>query len=125
MPHELSQYAAELPPITDFLAGDDRVLAFSVVDADGNTVDIADATVSWSLHERPYESDSSTAVLSGSDSDVEVVTDDRVNSADGDFEIRLDPSATDDLWGNYHQRPVIEQSDGTTASWVGKIVITA
>jgi len=125
MVHEISQYLAELPTIEDFLAGDDRTLAFQVVDGDGVAVDISNATVEWQLFERPYETETSEEVLSGSDSDVEIVTDSRVDTTNGEFEIRLDGSATAGLWGRYYQRPVVTQPDGTRASWRGEIVITA
>lgn len=125
MPHDLSLYAFELPDTTEWLSGDNRTLAFTVTDDQENPVDISNATVTWSLHERPYESDASTAVLSGQDSDVEVVTDSRVDTSQGEFEVRIESSATEDLWGEYHQRPEVTQPDGSTASWRGDVILTA
>lgn len=125
MPHDLKQHVFELPDTTEWLSGDNRTLAFAVADGNGNRVDISNATVTWSLHERPYESDVSTAVLSGQDSNVEVVTDNRVNTDEGDFEVRIGASATEDLWGEYYQRPKVTQPDESTASWRGEVVITA
>lgn len=123
--HELSQHVAELPEVDDWLAGDDRVLAFRVVDSDGDGVDITNATVEWSLFERAYQTDAADAVLSGQDSGVEIVTDSRVNSSEGEFEVRIDGDATADLWGSFTHRPVVEQSDGSRASWKGDVTITA
>lgn len=125
MAHELNTYVSDLPAVEDWLAGDSRTLVFTVVDSSGSAVDISNATVSWSLHDRPYETDASTAVLSGSDSDVELVTDARVDTTAGEWEVRVDPSATTDLWGEFTQRPVVEQQDGSTASWRGEVVLTA
>jgi hypothetical protein len=56
---------------------------------------------------------------------VEIVTDNRVDSEAGEFELRLDPAATEDLWGVYYHRPEVEQSGGSTASWRGEVIVTA
>jgi len=125
MAHDLTQYAFELPDIEEWLAGDDRTIAFQVVQADGSPVDISGATVEWSLFDRAYETDTTDAVLDGNDSGVELVTDNRVNTADGEWEVRLDGAATADIWGEYYHRPRVEQSDGTEASWRGEVVLTA
>ena len=125
MPHDLTQTAFELADIEEWLAGDDRVLAFQVVDASGAGVDISSATVMWSLFEREYQSDPADAVLSESDGGVEVVTDSRVDTSVGEFDVRIDGEATDDLYGEYYQRPNVEQTDGTEASWRGDVILTA
>lgn len=123
--HELDRYAFELPAVEEWLAGDDRTLAFQVVDANGDGVDISEATVDWHLYEREYHDDAADALLSGSDSGVELVTDNRVDSSAGEFEVRIDGEATADLWGEYYHRPTVEQSDGTEATWRGEVVLTA
>lgn len=123
--HELTQYAFELPDVDEWLAGDDRTLAFQVVDESGSGVDISGATVAWSLFDRDYETDSADAVLDDSDSGVELVTDNRVDTSIGEWEVRIDGEATDDLYGEYHQRPSVEQADGTEASWRGDVIVTA
>jgi len=126
MVHEVSIYDFELPEIEDWLAGDDRTLAFQVVDGDGNAVDISTATVSFGLFDREYEDDAADAVVSDGDSSVEVVTDSRVDTVDGEFVVHIDGEATeDDIYGEYYQRAVVEQSDGTLASWRGRVIITA
>ncbi|AGC34573.1 hypothetical protein HSTV1_28 [Haloarcula sinaiiensis tailed virus 1] len=123
--HELTHYSFTLPDVDEWLSGDSRELAFRVVGADGNGVDITNATVSWSLFDREYMDDPADAVLTGDDSSVEIVTDNRVDSEAGEFEVRLDPAATEDLWGTYWHRPEVKQSDETTASWRGEVVVTA
>jgi nitrogen fixation protein FixH len=125
MPHQLDRYVDELPDIEDWIAGDDRVLAFVVVDSNGDPVDITGATVEWALFERPYETDSADAVLDGSDSDVELVTDNRVDLTNGEWEVRVDGSATEDIWGAYTHRPKVTDADGNTASWIGTIDLRA
>lgn len=125
MPHDLTLFDFRLPEIDDWISGDDRVLAFSVVDANGDPVDISNADVSWYLTEQPYHDDPADAVLSGDDSGVELVTDSRVDTSAGEWEVRVDGDATAELWGSYTHRPVVEQSDGTSASWIGTAVITA
>jgi len=123
--HELTQFAFELPDIEEWLAGDSRTLAFTVVDADGNAVDVSGATFSWALFDRDYQTDAADAVIDGSSSGVEIVTDNRVDTTAGQWEVRLDPGATESLWGEYYQRPEIEQTDGSTASWRGDVILTA
>jgi nitrogen fixation protein FixH len=125
MPHQLSQFDFELPAIEEWLSGDDRALAFQVVDADGDGVDISNATVEWRLFERPYHDEAADAVLTGSDSGVELVTDSRVDSTIGQWEVRVDADATEDLWGEYWHRPRVTQMDESTASWRGRIELTA
>jgi len=125
MPHDLSLYDFELPTIESFLAGDSRVLAFQVTDDQGNGVDISNATVEWALFDRAYQSDAAQAVIDDGDSDVELVIDSRVDTGVGEWEVRLSPVATDEIWGGYYHRPRVIQQDGTEASWFGEIVLTA
>lgn len=125
MAHELSQHAFELPAIEDWLAGDDRTLAFTVVDENGDGVDISTATVRWKLFRKEYHSDQSDAILDDSDSTVEIVTDSRVDTSVGEFEVRIDGDATADRWGTFYHRPEVEDQDGGVASWRGEIDLTA
>lgn len=125
MPHQLSQYVSELPAVEDWLSGDDRALVFEVVDSDGDPVDISNATVEWALYNRPYNDDPNDAVLTGDDSGVEIVTDNRVDTTAGLWEVRVDGAATSDRWGEYWQRPRVTQSDDSTASWRGTVIIEA
>lgn len=125
MPHELQQYDFELPAIEGFLSGDNRTLAFEVVDDQGAVVDISNATVGWELYDRPYEDDPADAVLTGSDSTVQLVTDNRVDTTQGEWQVRLDRDATIDRWGSYTHRPYVEQPDGSRATWIGDLVLTA
>lgn len=123
--HTLSPTAYILPTVDDFLAGDSRVLAFTVVDGADNPIDISGATVSWELYEREYQDDPADAVLTEADTSVEIVTDNRVDTTDGEFEVRLDAGALDGEWGRMYQRPKVEQTDGTVASWRGEVVVSA
>lgn len=124
MSTDLSIRAFDLPAVDEWLAGDSRTLAFQVVDGNGDPVDITDATVTWGLFERPYHTDPADAVLTGDDSGVVIVTDSRVDTTAGEFEVRLDPSATADLWGEFTHRPQVEQTDGSVASWLGDVTLT-
>ena len=123
--HDLDLHAYELPAVEEWLAGDDRTLAFVVSDADGDPVDISDATVEWALYRRAYQDDPADAVLSGDADGVELVTDDRVDSEAGQFEVRVDGDASRTLDGEYWHRPAVTQSDDTRASWRGRVVVTA
>jgi hypothetical protein len=125
MVHDLSIFDYELPTIEEWIAGDDRTLAYQVTDADENGVDISNADVTWRLFERAYQSDPADAVLSTADSDVTLVMDSRVDTSIGEFEVRVAGEATDALWGEFVQRPHVEQSDGTESSWRGDVILTA
>jgi hypothetical protein len=125
MPHDLSVYAFELPTVEEWISGDDRTLAFTVTDDEGDGVDISTATVSWALYDRPYEDDTADAVLTDSDSDVDLVTSGSVDPSVGEWEVDVGGAATADEWGEYHQRPKVEASDGTVATWRGTVLIEA
>jgi hypothetical protein len=118
-------YVFELPTVEDWISGDDRKLAFKVTDGAGNGIDIADATVSWALYDRPYEDDTSNAVLTDSDSDVDLITSAGVDPAVGEWEVNVGGAATEEEWGRYHQRPKVEAADGSVATWVGTVLIQA
>jgi len=123
--HELTQYDFELPSVEDVFAGDSRTLAFRVVDADGDGVDLTGATIEWRLFEREYQDKPDDAILTGDDESVEIVTDERANLEHGEWEVRLDPDATADLWGKYYHRPIVTDALDERASWRGEIILTA
>lgn len=122
--HDLQFHNFELPTVDSVFAGDSRQLAFRVVDSAGNGVDITNATVEWSLFNRAYHDDPADAVITGDDASVELVTDSRVDSEDGEWEVRLSPEATEDNWGSFYHRPVVTDADGNRASWRGELVLT-
>ena len=123
--HDLDLHAYDLPSVEEWLAGDDRTLAFVVSDANGDPVDISNATVEWALYRRAYQDTPADAILSGDDEGVELVTDDRVDSEAGEFEVRIDGDASQSLDGEHWHRPQVTQLDGSVASWRGRIVVTA
>jgi len=123
--HDLSLYAFELPAVEEWITGDNRLLAFQVTDDAENPVDISNADIEWALYERPYEDNPSTAVATGEDADVVIVDDARVDTTNGEFEVRVEGTITEDLAGEYWQRPSVTQPDNTTATWRGKIILTA
>jgi hypothetical protein len=125
MVHDLDLYAFALPAIDEWLAGDDRTLAFQVSDDSGTGIDISEATVAWHLFDRPYVSDPAEAVIGGDDDGVEIVTDSRVDTTVGEFEVRIAGDATSDLYGAFTHRPVVTQADGSRASWRGEAILTA
>jgi hypothetical protein len=125
MPHQLERYAFQLPEVEEWLAGDSRILAFQVVDEDGNGVDMTTATISWGLFQRSYKSDISDAVLSDNDSGVDIVTSDPIDPSVGEFEVRIDPAATEVLYGGYYQRPEVTDQNGDVSSWRGRVTVTA
>jgi hypothetical protein len=125
MVHDLSRSAFRLDAVEEFAAGDSRTLAYQVTDENGNGIDISTADISWRLVGRAYE-DRADAVLDDSDAGVTVTTTaSGVDATIGEFEVQLGPDATAGLWGSYTQVPSVEQLDGSTASWVGEVTLTA
>jgi len=122
--HDLEWTAFELPTVEEFFAGDSRDLVFQVTDDNGDPVDISGATVEWALYEREYHDDPADALLTGDDASVEIVTDNRVDLTNGEWEVRLDPEATEGEWGEYYHRPVVTDVEGNRASWRGEIILT-
>jgi len=123
--HDLNEYVSELPTVEDWISGDDRKLAFKVTDGEGNGIDIGDATVSWALYDRPYGDDTSNAVLTDGDADVDLVTSAGVDPTVGEWEVDVGGAATEEEWGEFTQRPKVEASDGTVATWRGTVLIEA
>lgn len=111
----------ELPDITDWYAGDSRILAFTV-ERDGTLIDLTNATITWGLWEKAYQEEEADAILTGDSAGVEIVTDSRVDAENGEFEVRLDPEATEDIYGEFWHRPQVTQG-GTTASWRGRVLL--
>lgn len=125
MVHDLSLTAFRLDPIEEFIGGDSRVLAFQVTDEDGTGIDISAADLSWRLVERAYQERTDAALTDGDAGVSATSAPADVDPTVGEFEVQLEPAATVDLWGSYTQVPTVVQSDGSTASWVGEMVITA
>jgi hypothetical protein len=123
--HDLSVSVFDLPDTEQWFAGDSRALEFQVVDGNGDPVPIPGATITWALFERAYQTDPADAVLSDGDAGVTVRTADIVDPEQGEFEVRVTPQATEGLYGEFYQRPVVEQSDGSTAAWRGSVVVEA
>jgi len=122
---DLNPDEATLSTIDGFPASDSRTLAFTVVFADGSTRDISSDEIEWYLLDKPYESDSD-AIVDNDSTGIEIVTDNRVDTANGEFEVRVSPDALADEWGSVHQRIRIATAGGETdLSWRGEIILTA
>lgn len=122
MPH-LDTSRFTLPDIDDWFSGDTRVIQFQVESA-GTPVDLSGAEFEWRLYNVAYESGTADALLTDADTGVEIVSDQRVDIEGGEWEVRVDGDVTDDMWGEYWQRPVV-RNEGTEAQWRGRVVIEA
>jgi hypothetical protein len=120
---DLAPDAATLPTIDGFPASDSRVLAFTVLLADGTPRDISDDTVEWYLLDKPY-TDIQSPLVSDSDPGVEVVTDSRVDTTAGEFEVRIDEGTLAGEWGSVYQRVRVDAIGETRQSWTGEVVLT-
>lgn len=125
MAHDISIYEFELPDLDDWFAGDSHQIDFAVVE-DGTAVDITNSTLEWRLFERAYETGDAAAVLTDSDSDVTIIdTAPLADPENGEWSVRLDGTATEDLYGDYYMRPVVDPQGFSRASWRGEVTVTA
>lgn len=120
---DLAPDAATLPTIDGFPASDSRVLAFTVLLDDGTPRDISDDTVEWYVVEKPY-TDIQTAIVDDASAGVEVVTDSRVDTTAGEFEVRIDEGTLAGSWGSVYQRVRVDAPGETRQSWTGEVVLS-
>jgi hypothetical protein len=124
MQQDLNADRATLPTIDGFPASDARRLEYTVLLSDGTPRDISNDTPEWYLLGKPYDNDAD-ALVSDSDPDVEIVTDSRVDTTAGVFEVRIDPDALAGEWGPRYQRIRIDAPGDTRLTWEGEIILTA
>jgi len=97
---------------------DTKRLPFTIVEDDtGDPVNLAGATIEWSLRQRtPYPE-----ALSLSDSGVSVI--ERDNDA-GTFTIEIEQNATEDLeFATYREQLRIVDGNGNQTTWIGEVPI--
>ena len=97
---------------------DTKLLPFSIVDNDtGSPVILSDATITWELRKRtPYD-----AAITLDDAGVSII--ERDNAA-GEFTIRIEQNATEDLeFTTYRERLRIVDNEGNQTTWIGEVPI--
>lgn len=124
MTHSLDPTRYYLNPVDDWLAGDSRRFEFTVTDSAGNTIDISNYSFEWYLLDNDYDPDAD-AVYDDSNAGIEIVTDSRVDTTVGEFEVRIDEGVTSGEWGDYYQRVVVDPVDDTLQSWEGEVILAA
>ena len=98
---------------------DAKVLPFVVRNQDGERIDITGATIVWELRARAAHEPS----LSLEDVGVEVINRD---NDQGEFEIRLDTDATEDLEPRtYRERVRITDTSGDQTTFIGEVPIVS
>lgn len=120
---DLAPDEATLDPIDGFPAGDSRRLEFTVVFADGTPRDVSDDTIEWYLLDKPYD-DIANAIVDGDDPGVEVVTDNRVKTDEGEFDVRIDEDTLTGEWGSLYQVVRVDAPGETRQSWTGEVILT-
>lgn len=102
-------------------SGDTRIFPFVVPDEDSDVddarKDITAATVDWKLE----DTTTGDTVISESDSGVDVNI---TNASEGEFEVEVDKSATEDLADTYREIIKITDSAGNRSSWAGRVKIS-
>jgi len=121
MPTQLSPDRNDLPPVSGWPQSDSRQLSFTVTQ-DGTAKDISNDEIEWYLLERSYD-DPTDAVLSPSDSRVEVRTTAVVDPTQGEFRVDIAEDEDSELWGEYHQLVVVDPPGDSRQSWRGPVVI--
>lgn len=102
-------------------SGDTRIFPFVVPDEDSDIEEerknITAADIKWKL-EDPITGDT---VLSETDSGVDVNI---TNASEGEFEVKVDKSATENLADTYREIIRITDSAGNRSSWAGRVKIS-
>lgn len=90
-------------------AGDTKVVQITVLDADGDPVDITSATIKWQAARSLGKSPVITKATGGSGVSI-------TDAANGVFEVTLSGSDTEDLKGDYYFEAEVTASDGTIST---------
>ena len=97
---------------------DTKLLPFTIVEDDsGEPVELSGATITWELRKRtPYD-----AAITLDDEGVSIT--ERDNAA-GEFTIRIEQNATEDLeFATYRERLRIVDNEGNQTTWIGEVPI--
>ena len=97
---------------------DTKLLPFTIVEDDsGEPVELSGATITWELRKRtPYD-----AAITLDDEGVSIT--ERDNAA-GEFTIRIEQNATEDLeFTTYRERLRIVDNEGNQTTWIGEVPI--
>ena len=97
---------------------DTKLLPFTIVEDDsGEPVSLSGATITWELRKRtPYD-----AAITLDDEGVSIT--ERDNAA-GEFTIRIEQNATEDLeFATYRERLRIVDNEGNQTTWIGEVPI--
>ena len=97
---------------------DTKLLPFTIVeDETGDPVGLSGATITWELRKRTaYE-----AEITLDDAGVSIT--ERDNAA-GEFSVRIEQNATEDLeFATYRERLRIVDDDGNQTTWIGEVPI--
>lgn len=121
---DLNADVATIPEIDGFPASDSRRLEFTVLLADGSPRDISNDSVEWYLLDKPYDPDAD-AIVDGTSTGVEIVTDSRVDTTNGEFQIRIGADTLAEEWGPVVQRVRIDAPGDTELSWRGDVILLA
>jgi hypothetical protein len=121
MPTELSPSRNELSVVDGWPQADSRQFSF-VVTQDGSPKDISNDEIEWYLLTEPYDN-LADAVLSPSNSRVEIRTSAVVDPTAGEFRVDIAEAEDSDLWGEYTQVVVVDPPGDSRQSWRGPVVI--
>lgn len=121
---DLSPDGFRLDPVEDWVTGDSHTFAFTVTLEDGSAKDISNDSLKWALLERAYD-DRSDAIVTESDSGVEIVTSGTVDPTAGEFEVRVDEDTVTDVWGRLSQRVAVDPIDDSQQTWIGEVLLTS
>lgn len=89
-------------------AGDDKTISVTVTDPNGDPVNLTSATIKW----QAARSLGKASVISKTTSSGITITD----AANGEFEVTLSDTDTDDLSGTYQHEAEVTFADGTKST---------
>lgn len=98
-----------------FIAGDDAILDVVVYDEEGNVFDLTGATITYTIREY---ADSAAEITKTTGSGITIT-----DGQNGEFEINLDSSDTEDLYGKYVHRCTVEKGGDMVHVFIGTVEV--
>lgn len=112
-----------LETIEEHVAGDSIIFGPWTVREGETARDISDDELRWYLFETEYDRDPAEAILSHDDPGLTLGEPKDMQFENGHWQVFVSEGVTADLRGTYYQVAVVDPTDSSRQSWIGKINI--